>query len=329
MPAVAPPRALILLLPLVNYLQPVSQIPFWPLHRPQHFFSTVCTDTNVGHTRTGLAGSRGVCTSTAVPIGTIAIKAAPRPPVPIPSVSLSCAWLPPHLNHLGAILLSFLLPLLSTSMNKDDTNNWTMPSLRQTTCTRTCFFFCFLLKTWLNGSANTARTIYFLVNARHKNQSTISNEQTKLTVDEPTRCLVDVVVALEEHHHYVLLTGPCIQKSPLKQIWHGLETHRRRHYIHVCDKAATMQATMSLLLPMLTCCIFDGLNRLPVETLPLSIFLLCLCGAASPSSRPRSHDVCGLRHRNDLPVPAMQVCRLIIGFSFRPLKLILAPTLTA
>lgn len=30
-----------------------------------------------------------------------------------------------------------------------------------------------------------------------------------LTVYEPTGCLIDIVVALEEHHHDVLLTGPC------------------------------------------------------------------------------------------------------------------------
>ena len=51
---------------------------------------------------------------------------------------------------------------------------------------------------------------------------------------------------------------------------------------------------------MLTCCIFDGLNRLPVEAIPLRIFVLCLCGAASPSSRPRSHDEHSFGHWNDL-----------------------------
>ncbi len=60
-----------------------------------------------------------VCTSIGVSIGTVPIKAAPRPPVPIPSVSLPCAWLPPHLNHLGAILLSLLLPLQTMANIQD------------------------------------------------------------------------------------------------------------------------------------------------------------------------------------------------------------------
>jgi hypothetical protein len=50
-------------------------------------------------------------TSSGTSIGTISIQAGSRSPVPVPPITLSCVGLPPHLNHLGAILLSLLIPL--------------------------------------------------------------------------------------------------------------------------------------------------------------------------------------------------------------------------